>query len=69
MKYVATGDKVKLDAGETREVVLRTFTRDFKRYGFVTDTRYDKTHYVLCGATAAHWARKLGRGYCFSTNE
>ena len=46
MKYVATGDKVKLDAGETREVVLRTFTRDFKRYGFVTDTRYDKTHYV-----------------------
>jgi hypothetical protein len=46
MKYVATGDKVKLDAGETYEVVLRTFTRDFKRYGFVTDTRYDKTHYV-----------------------
>lgn len=46
MKYVATGDKVKLDAGETREVVLRTFTRDFKRYGFVTDTHYDKTHYV-----------------------
>lgn len=46
MKYVATGDKVKLDAGETREVVLRTFTRDFKRYGFVTETRYDKTHYV-----------------------
>lgn len=46
MKYVATGDKVKLDVGETREVVLRTFTRDFKRYGFVTDTRYDKTHYV-----------------------
>lgn len=25
--------------------------------------------YVLCGATAAHWARKLGRGYWFSTNE
>jgi hypothetical protein len=46
MKYVATGDKVKLDAGETREVVLRTFTRDFKRYGFTTDTRYDKAHYV-----------------------
>jgi len=47
MKYVATGDKVKLDAGETREVVLRTFTRDFKRYAFTTETRpYDKTHYV-----------------------
>lgn len=46
MKYVATGDKVKLDAGETREVVLRTFTRDFKRYGFTTETRYDKSHYV-----------------------
>jgi len=25
--------------------------------------------YFLCGATAAHWARKLGRGYWFSTNE
>ena len=46
MKYVATGDKVKLDAGETREVVLRTFVRDFKRYAFTTETRYDKTHYV-----------------------
>ena len=46
MKYVARGDKVKLDAGVTREVVLRTFTRDFKRYNFVTDTNYDKTHYV-----------------------
>lgn len=46
MKYVATGDKVKLDAGETREVVLRTFTRDFRRFAFVTDTRYDKTHFV-----------------------
>lgn len=46
MKYVATGDKVKLDAGQTREVVLRTFTRDFKRGSFVTETRYDKSHYV-----------------------
>lgn len=46
MKYVATGDKVKLDSGATREVVLRTFTRDFKRYGFTTETRYDKSHYV-----------------------
>lgn len=46
MKYVATGDKVKLDAGQTREVVLRTFTRDFKRFSFVTETRYDKSHYV-----------------------
>ena len=46
MKYVARGDKVKLDAGTTREVVLRTFTRDFKRYDFVTDTNYDKTHFV-----------------------
>jgi hypothetical protein len=46
MKYVATGDKVKLDSGSTREVVLRTFTRDFKRYGFVTDTRHTKSHYV-----------------------
>jgi len=46
MKYVARGDKVKLDAGVTREVVLRTFTRDFKRYNFVTDTNYDKTHFV-----------------------
>lgn len=46
MKYVATGDKVKLDGGETREVVLRTFLRDFRRGGFVTDTRYDKTHFV-----------------------
>lgn len=46
MKYVATGDKVKLDSGVTREVVLRTFTRDFKRYGFTTETRYDKSHYV-----------------------
>lgn len=46
MKYVATGDKVKLDTGATREVVLRTFTRDFKRGSFVTETRYDKSHYV-----------------------
>lgn len=46
MKYVATGDKVKLDAGVTSEVVLRTFRRNFKRYSFVTDTRYDKSHYV-----------------------
>ncbi|AFM12240.1 hypothetical protein Turpa_1592 [Turneriella parva DSM 21527] len=46
MKYAATGDKVKLDAGQTREVVLRTFTRDFKRGSFVTETRYDKSHYV-----------------------
>lgn len=46
MKYIATGDKAKLDAGETYEVVLRLFLRDFKRYGFVTDTRYDKSHYV-----------------------
>lgn len=46
MKYVATGDKVKLDAGGTREVVLRTFIRDFKRYGFTTDTRYDKSYWV-----------------------
>jgi len=46
MKYVATGDKVKLDAGQTREVVLRTYTRDFKRYAFVTETRYDKSYYV-----------------------
>ncbi len=46
MKYVATGDKVKLDAGQTREVVLRTFVRDFKRYAFTTDTRYDKSHFV-----------------------
>ncbi len=46
MKYVATGDKVKLDAGETREVVLRTFTRDFKRGGFVTDRHHDKSYYV-----------------------
>lgn len=46
MKYVATGDKVKLDSGETREVILRTFTRNFKRYDFTTETRYDKSHYV-----------------------
>lgn len=46
MKYVATGDKVKLDAGHSREVVLRTFVRDFKRDDFVTDTRYTKDHYV-----------------------
>lgn len=46
MKYIATGDKIKLDAGLTREVVLRTFLRDFKRYGFKTDTRYDKTYWV-----------------------
>lgn len=46
MKYVAVGDKVKLDAGETREVVLRTFVRDYKRYGFTTDTRYDKSYWV-----------------------
>jgi len=46
MKYVATGDKVKLDAGHTREVVLRSFIRDFKRSNFVTDTRYTKDHYV-----------------------
>jgi len=46
MKYVAVGDKVKLDAGETREVVLRTFVRDYKRYGFITDTRYDKSYWV-----------------------
>lgn len=45
-KYIATGDKVKLDAGATREVVLKTFTRDFKRSGFTTETRYDKSHYV-----------------------
>ena len=46
MKYVATGDKVKLDTGLTREVVIRTFTRDFKRSDFTTDSRYDKSHYV-----------------------
>ncbi len=46
MKYAATGDKVKLDSGPTREVVLRTFVRDFKRTDFVTDTRYNKTHFV-----------------------
>lgn len=46
MKYAAKGDKVKLDAGQTREVVLRTFIRDFKRGSFVTETRYDKSHYV-----------------------
>ena len=46
MKYIATGDKIKLDSGLTREVVLRTFTRDFKRYDFITDTHYDKSYYV-----------------------
>lgn len=46
MKYAATGDKVKLDAGRTREVLVRTFVRDFRRSGFTTDTRYDKSHYV-----------------------
>lgn len=46
MKYAATGDKVKLDTGVTRQVVIRTFTRDFKRFGFSTDTRYTKDHYV-----------------------
>ncbi|MBV6493429.1 MAG: hypothetical protein LDLANPLL_01451 [Turneriella sp.] len=46
MRYVATGDKVKLDTGVTKEVIVRTFTRDFKRYGFKTDTRYDKVPYV-----------------------
>ena len=46
MKYVATGDKVKLDTGETREVVLRSFTRDFRRGGFTTERRHDKSYYV-----------------------
>jgi hypothetical protein len=46
MKYAAKGDKIKLDSGPSKEVVLRTFTRDFKRFDFVTDTRYTKNHYV-----------------------
>lgn len=46
MKYVATGDKIKLNSGVTREVILRTFLRDFKRSRFTTDVRYNKSHYV-----------------------
>jgi len=46
MKYAARGDKVKLDSGPTAEVVIRTFTRDYKRYGFTTEKRYNDEYAV-----------------------
>ena len=46
MKYAAKGDKIKLDAGPTREVVIRAFTRDYKRSRFITDTHHTKEPYV-----------------------
>ncbi|MCX7632507.1 MAG: hypothetical protein N2Z22_04145 [Turneriella sp.] len=46
MRYVATGEKVKLDIGLSHQVVLRTFLRDIHYSGIETDSRYDKTPYV-----------------------
>jgi len=57
MKYVAKGEKVKLDSGETREVVVKAFLRDYSRSNFKTEKHYDSEYHVKA------WVEKFFYGY------
>ena len=45
-KYVARGDKVKLNIGLNQDVRVKRVTMDYRRNAITVDTRYNKTKYV-----------------------